>query len=67
LPNYNLQNPNIYPRFSSKKVLQIFSVINECDNDSKEWCFLLMWMITKNCVTQQECDKNGDDYKGSLL
>jgi hypothetical protein len=56
--NYNLQNPNICPRFLpiiitfTKKVLSMFYVTNECDNDFKEWCFVIKWMVAKKCATQ---------------
>jgi hypothetical protein len=29
-----------------RKKAFIFFVINECDSDSKKWCFLLKWMVT---------------------
>jgi hypothetical protein len=62
--SYNLQNLNICPRFLSishiykQKALQMFCVTtNECDNDSKEWCFLLKQMVTKkNVWHKQKCD-----------
>jgi hypothetical protein len=49
--NYNLQTPNIYPRFLAlyhilKKALQILCATNKYDSYSKEWCFLLKWMDT---------------------
>jgi hypothetical protein len=25
----------------------MFCATNECDSDTKEWCFLLKWMITQ--------------------
>jgi hypothetical protein len=51
---------HIYP----KKTLRIF-----CDTDSKEWCFLLKWMVTKKikCDINQNVAKMGVNYKLSLL
>jgi hypothetical protein len=34
------------------KNLQIFCTTNKCDIDSKTWCLLLKWMVTKKYVTQ---------------
>jgi hypothetical protein len=34
-----------------KKALQMFcATTNECDNDSKEWCFLPKQMVTRKNV-----------------
>jgi hypothetical protein len=46
----------------------MFYATNECDSDSKKWCFLLKWMVTpKNQWQKQKCDWNGYDYKLGLL
>jgi hypothetical protein len=37
--------------FFSFAHVQMFCATNECDSDSKEWCFLPKQMVTKNfCV-----------------
>jgi hypothetical protein len=39
--------------FFSCAHVQMFCTTNECDSDSKEWCFLPKQMVTKNfCVIQ---------------
>jgi hypothetical protein len=35
----------LFSRYS--QALQIFCATNECDTDSKKWCFLLKWMFIK--------------------
>jgi hypothetical protein len=48
-----------------KKALQIFCATDECDNDSKKWCFLLKWMVTKKlCDTNKNVTKMGVIIKG---
>jgi hypothetical protein len=41
-----------YNHIYKKKPLQIVCATKECDSDSKKWCLLLKWMVTKTCVTQ---------------
>jgi disulfide bond formation protein DsbB len=43
----------------SKKALQMFCANNECDSDSKEWCFLPKWMIAQKCDTNKNVTKMG--------
>ncbi len=38
---------------------QIFCVTHKRDSDSKEWCFLLKKMVTKNCDTNNNVTKMG--------
>jgi hypothetical protein len=46
----------------------MFCAINECDSDSKEWCFLPKQIVTKKmCDTNKNMIKNGCDYKEGLL
>ncbi len=47
--------------------MQIFCAINECDNDSKKWCFLLKYMVTKKCDTNKNVIKMGTIIKKGLL
>jgi hypothetical protein len=62
--NYNLQNLNICWRFPfilvtfTKKALQIFCAINECDSDYKKWSrfFAKTNGYQKNVWHKQECD-----------
>jgi hypothetical protein len=72
LPNYNLQNLNIYTRFppiivtfTKKKPLQIFCAINKCDSDFKEWhSFTKMDGYQKLCDTNKNMTKMGLIIKG---
>jgi hypothetical protein len=49
----------------------MFYATNECDNDSKEWHFLLKWMINvfykKKCDTNKNMTKMDVIIKGRLL
>jgi hypothetical protein len=42
----------------TKKALQKNCATNECDSDSKKWCFLLTrkWWLPKDVSHKQECD-----------
>jgi hypothetical protein len=46
----------------------MFCVINECDSESKEWCFLLKQIITKKmCDTNKNVTKMGVIIKGFII
>jgi hypothetical protein len=51
----------------AKKALRIFCPTNKCDSESKEWHFLLKWMVTKKCLTQTKMWQKWCDYKRGLL
>jgi hypothetical protein len=40
----------------------MFYATNECDSDSKEWCFLRNWMVTK-----KTCDTNKNVTKMDVI
>jgi hypothetical protein len=46
----------------------MFCTTNECDSDSKKWCFLATQIVTKKlCDTNKNMTKNRCDYKRGLL
>ncbi len=40
----------------------MFYATNKCDSDSKKWCFLLKWMVTK-----KTCDTNKNEPRMDVI